>query len=129
MNEDHHRTGGQRASRLRNAVVTPGGIEHGLEGRAGGLLIQERHPVGVTDHTRQLIIVVLLLPFSECNSRLFGFLERLFGSLAIGQDGLDQERVAPINSRGPSDGRVEFSFDLLVQTMIQLLGGAIILVD
>src|ERR671915_2201008 len=116
MNEDYHGTGWQSASRLRNAVVPPRGIEHGLERRAGGLLIEERHAVSVTNHTGQFVIVIPLLPFGEQNPRLFEF-SRLLRSLAVRQARLDYERIAPINSRRPGYGSVEFSFDLLVQAM------------
>src|SRR5439155_8838706 len=61
VDEDHHRAGGERAARLRDAVVAPGRVEDRLEDRAGGLRIEQRHAIRVADDARDLAVGVLLL--------------------------------------------------------------------
>ncbi len=76
VDKDHHGTGRQRAARLRHAVVAPGGVEHGLECRAGGLLVEQRHAVGVANDAGQFVVVVLLLAFGQRLVGAFGFAVR-----------------------------------------------------
>src|SRR5688500_20106717 len=116
MDKDHHWTGWQRASGLRNSVVPPGGVEHRLERRAGGLLIKERHPVSVTNHTGQLVFVIVLLPFSE-RSLLLCLAGRLIGAFDEGQPRLDNKRFAAINRRWPGHCSIKQSLNLILQTL------------
>src|SRR4030095_8042022 len=53
VDENHHGTGWQSAPGLRNTVVAPSGVEHGLERGAGRLLIEQWHGVGVKNNPGQ----------------------------------------------------------------------------
>src|SRR5262245_54576891 len=58
VDQDHHGAGRQRAAGLGDAVVPPVGLEHGLEGPACRLLVEEGDPVGVADDARQLVVAL-----------------------------------------------------------------------
>src|SRR2546427_13132496 len=63
MGEDHHRARRECALGLRHSVVAPGGVEHRLVDHAGGLLIEERHAVGVADEAGGLMVGLPRLSF------------------------------------------------------------------
>ena len=118
VDEDHHGAGGERAARLGHPVVAPRGLERGLEGRAGRLLVEQRDAIGVPDDTGQLVVVLAILAFRE---RHHGRVRRgggdLVRRLAEGQPGLDDERIAAVH-RGRSGHRgVELTLDLLVEAV------------
>ena len=132
--------GRQRAARLGQAVVAPGGVEHRLEDRAGRLLVEQRHAVGEADDARELAIVLLVARPSASGTASFcwsGCADS--GPRAVGQTGLDHERVTAIHGRRPADGGVEVALDLLVEAARGSLarrsatgssvGGAMILVS
>src|SRR5262249_59541408 len=83
----------------------------------GRLRKRRRQGVGVANPSSQLVVVVLLFPFSERNGGLFLFISRLFRPLAIGQTRLDDKGIASIDRRRSSHSRVEVALDLLVQPM------------
>ena len=117
VDENHHGTGWQSASGLGNTVVTPSGVERGLERCAGRLLIEKRHAVGVANDAGQFVVVILLLAFSERQLRMFRLVRRLFRSLAVGQTRLDHKGIAAVDRRRPSHRSIEISLDLLIQAM------------
>ena len=109
---------GSAPPRLGHAVVPPGGVEHGLERRAGRLLVEQRHAVGVADDAGQLVVVVSVFAFGERRPRaLSGVPARLVRPLAVGQADLDHERVAAVHGRRPGHRGVELALDLLVQAV------------
>ena len=120
MDENHHGTGWQSASGLGNTVVTPSGVERGLERCAGRLLIEKRHAVGVANDAGQFVVVILLLAFSERQLRMFRLVRRLFRSLAVGQTRLDHKGIAAVDRRlevaartlGASRTRIFFTITL-----------------
>src|SRR5262249_48063301 len=67
VDEDDHGAGGKRAARLCDAVVAPGRIEYCAGDRARRGLIEQRHAVGVTDHTRELVVRIVRFAFGERN--------------------------------------------------------------
>src|SRR2546425_12262367 len=83
MDEDHHGARRERASGLRHAVVAPGGVEHRLVRHAGGLLIEERHAVGVADEAGELIVVLVRLALRQRNRLVFFGLLLLFALVAL----------------------------------------------
>src|SRR5437588_277662 len=115
MDENHHGAGRERAFGLRHSVGAPGGVEHRLVDRAGGLLMEERHAVGVADDAGELAVVLLLLPFGLRYRLLLLALRCLLGSPAVGQARLDHEGVAAVHGWRPAHRRIEIPFDLLVQ--------------
>src|SRR6266542_1291574 len=117
VDENHHGTGWQSAPGLRNTVVAPRGVEHGLERRAGRLLIEQRHAVGVANNSGQLVVVVLLLTFSERYLWIFRLFRGLFRSLAEGQARFDYERIAAVDCGRPGHRSIEITLDLLIQSM------------
>ncbi len=114
MHEDHHRAARQRAARLRNAVMFPGRAQHRLEGRTGGLLIEERHAVRVADDARKFRPFVVSFTFGLGHRRLLRF-DLLVRTMAVGQAGFNDKWIAAIDGRRPADGGVKFAFNLFVQ--------------
>src|SRR5262249_52681155 len=99
-----------------HAVVAPGGVEHRLEDRAGGLLIEERHAVRVADDARELVpVAVGLLTLGQRDRLLLLIRLRLLGPAPEGQPRLDDERVAAIDGGRATDGGVEIPLDLLIE--------------
>src|SRR5262245_30795421 len=117
MDEDHHRAGGKSASRLRNPVVAPGGVEHRLERRTRRLLVEKRYAIGVANDARQLVIVVLLLAFSKRHALTFLFIRRLIRAFAVGQPRLDDKRVAQVDGRWPGYRGVKLPLDLSIEAV------------
>src|SRR5216683_4661885 len=117
VDEHHHGPGGQGAAGLGDAVVLPRGLDRGLEGRARRLLVEERHPVGVTDHARQLVVVVALLALREGDHRRLPRRRHLVRALAVGEPRLDGERIAAVHRGGPRHRGVELPLDLLVEAV------------
>src|SRR2546421_1512528 len=115
VDEHHHGPGRERPARLRDAVVLPGGLEHGLEGRARRLLVKQGNAVGVANHAGQLVVVVLLLAFGQRDGRGVRRRRRLIRPSAERQPRLDDERIAAIHRRRPRHRRVEVALDLLVE--------------
>src|SRR4029077_2549174 len=114
VDEHHHGPGGQGAAGLGDAVVLPRGLDRGLERRARRLLVEERHPVGVPDHARQLVVVVALLALRERDRRrLPRRLRDLVRPPAVGEPRLDGERVPAIHRGRAGHRGVELSLDLL----------------
>src|SRR5437899_12974625 len=102
MDENHHGASRQGAFGLRYAVGAPGGLQHRFIDRAGRLLMQERHAVGVADDAGELTVVVLLLPFRQWDLLLFLALRCLLGPPAVGETRLDHERIAAVPRRRPA---------------------------
>src|SRR2546425_1370680 len=115
VDEDHHRAAGKRASGLRHAVVAPRGVEHRLVDRAGGLLMEERHAVGVADDAGKLAVVLLLLALGHGNGLLLLALRRVLRAATEGQARLDHEGIPAVDRRRAAHRRVEVAFDLLIQ--------------
>ena len=116
VDEDHHGPGRQRAPGLRHAVGSPCRVEHRLEDRAGGLLIEKRHAVCVADDARELVVVALIgFALRERDRFLLLVLLRLLGPSPVGQARLDHEGIAAVHRRRPADRRVEVALDLLVE--------------
>ncbi len=109
---------GKRAAGLGHAVVAPGGLERGLEGRAGRLLVEQRDAIGVADDAGQLVVVLPILAFRERHrGRVRGGGRDLVRRLAEGQAGLDDERVAAVHRGRPGHRGVELALDLLVEAV------------
>jgi hypothetical protein len=118
VDEDHHGPRRERAARLGHAVVPPRGLEHGLEGRAGRLLVEQRDAVGVADDAGQLAVVVALLALRERDHRrVRRARRRRVRALAEGQAGLDDERVAAVYRGRAGHRGVELALDLLVEAV------------
>ena len=115
VDENHHGASRQGAFGLRYAVGAPGGLQHRFIDRAGRLLMQERHAVGIADDAGELTVVVLLLPFRQRDLLLFLALRCLLGPPAVGEARLDHEGIAAVHRRRPADRRIEISFDLPIQ--------------
>src|SRR6266404_4675067 len=117
VDEHHHGPGGQGAAGLGDAVVLPRGLDRGLEGRARRLLVEERHPVGVPDHARQLVVVVALLALRERDRGRLPRRRHLVRPLAVGEPRLDGERIAAVHRGRPRHRGVELPLDLLVEAV------------
>src|SRR5260221_944776 len=115
--EHHHRPRRERPARLDDAIISPGGLEHRLEGRARRLLIEQRDAVGVANDAGQLVVVVLLLAFGQRDGRSFRRRRRLIRSFAERQSRLDDERITAVHCRWPGHRRVEVALDLLVEAV------------
>ena len=90
MDHDDEGADGGGASGLAHAVVLPAGLGDGLEGRAGGLLVEEGHAVGEADDAGGLVA----------------------GEVASeGDGGLDLEGVAAVDGGGAGGGGVELGVD------------------
>src|SRR5262245_60403427 len=92
VHEDHHRSLRQRATRLADTVVLPGGVQRRLVHHACRLLVEERHAVRVADHARQLRLALLALALRERLRLLLRFRPGLgCGLLALDRPAAERE--------------------------------------
>src|SRR5262245_24643204 len=122
VHEDHHRSLGQRAARLADAIVLPLGVQRRLVRRARRLLVEERHAVRIADHAGQLGLALLALALGERLRLLLRLRPGLpFGLLALDrpvaerEPRLDHEGIATIDRGRTAHGGVELALDLVIE--------------
>src|SRR5207247_9791301 len=86
-----------------------------LVDRAGGLLMEERHAVGVADDAGKLAVVLLLLALGHGNGLLLLALRRVLRAATEGQARLDHEGIPAVDRRRAAHRRVGVAIDLLIQ--------------
>ena len=92
VDHDDEGADGGGAAGLGEAVVLPGGLGDGLEGRAGGLLVEQGDAVGEADDAGGVVA----------------------GEVAAeGDGGLDEEGAAAVDGGGAGGGGVELGLDAL----------------